>query len=154
MKLSAVKSQLTQLQELNFKLPDGSYVSKHFHVTEIGSITKKFIDCGGTLREEEKIGFQLWEANDFDHRLAPAKLSGIIEIAESQLGIEDREIEVEYQGATIQKFGLEFDGKDFVLMALQTDCLAQDKCEVPPTKMKLDLNSLTANNCTPGGGCC
>ena len=43
---------------------------------------------------------------DFDHRLAPTKLINIIDLAEEKLQLEDLDIEVEYQGTTIQKFGL------------------------------------------------
>lgn len=31
-----------------FKLENGNSVPEHFHVTEVGIITKDFIDCGGT----------------------------------------------------------------------------------------------------------
>lgn len=69
MKLSEFKAALSNLTELNFKLPDGSLVPKHFHITEIGQVSKKFIDCGGTVREENLISMQLWESIDFWHRL-------------------------------------------------------------------------------------
>ena len=74
MKLSALKPLLTNLESVTFILPNGSLVPPHFHVTEVGQTLKKFIDCGGEVREEKVINFQLWEANDFDHRLAPQKL--------------------------------------------------------------------------------
>ena len=48
-------------------------VPSHFHVTEVGKITKHFIDCGGTVRNEEVVNFQLWQADDYDHRLHPEK---------------------------------------------------------------------------------
>ena len=74
MKLSDVKKSLSTASSVNFQLPDGSFVPEHFHVTEIGLVTKHFIDCGGTVRTEKMTSFQLWEANDFDHRLKPKKL--------------------------------------------------------------------------------
>ncbi|NBR15194.1 MAG: hypothetical protein EBU01_11560, partial [Crocinitomicaceae bacterium] len=79
MKLSEIKTILTDLDAVTFQLPNKSFVPTHFHVTEVGIISKNFIDCGGTVREEKVVNFQLWEANDFDHRLAPAKLLNIIE---------------------------------------------------------------------------
>ena len=106
MKLSTFKNELKNLSSITFKLPSGETVPSHFHVTEIGQIDKRFIDCGGVLRQESVINFQLWEANDYDHRLAPEKLVNIINLAEEKLQLEDSEIEVEYQGTTIQKFGL------------------------------------------------
>ena len=115
MKLSELKTKLGSLNELNFTLPNGTKVPEHFHVTEVGQVTKHFIDCGGTVRHEKVVNFQLWEANDFDHRLAPKKLNDIIALSERQLGLEDAEIEVEYQSETIGKFGLEFSNGIFQL---------------------------------------
>lgn len=157
MKLSDFKKQLSSTQELTFTLPNGTVVPTHFHVTEVGQVTKHFIDCGGTVRNEKVVNFQLWEANDFDHRLAPQKLKDIIALSESKLGLEDAEIEVEYQSDTIGKYGLDFDGKNFVLTNLYTACLASDKCGIPTEKLKVSLGELqntTKNACTPGGKCC
>lgn len=155
MTLSEIKSKLQQLEQIAFQLPNGELVPSHFHVTEIGKITKHFIDCGGTVRNEEVVNFQLWNADDYDHRLHPEKLLNIITLSERVLGIEDLEIEVEYQGDTIEKFGLEFDGKNFLLTNKQTDCLAKDKCGIPEEKPKIKLVELAnESSCTPGGGCC
>ena len=87
MKLQEVKNQLKNIETLNFKLEDGTFVPGHFHVTEVGKITKNFIDCGGTVRTEEVVNFQLWSADDYDHRLHPEKLISIIELSEKVLGI-------------------------------------------------------------------
>ena len=57
---------MKNLSTIAFQLPDGSLVPEHFHVTEVGKVTKHFIDCGGVLRKEEKINFQLWNANDYN----------------------------------------------------------------------------------------
>ena len=157
MKLSDFKQQLSTLADLNFVLPNGAFVSKHFHVSEVGQVTKHFIDCGGTVRHEKVVNFQLWEANDVDHRLAPQKLTNIISLSEKVLGVEDAEIEVEYQGDTIGKYGVEFNGKDFVLTSTATNCLALDKCGIPADKLKVNLSQLQNEGqscCTPGGGCC
>lgn len=156
MKLSEFKKQLSTVTDLNFVLPNGTKVPQHFHVTEVGQITKKFIDCGGTVRNEKVVSFQLWEANDIDHRLAPKKLNNIIALSEQVLGLEDAEIEVEYQSETIGKYNLEFNGKDFALTSTLTNCLAQDKCGIPVEKLKVNLVDLSGNQscCTPGGKCC
>lgn len=153
--LSEIKHKLNQLETIAFQLPNGALVPNHFHVTEVGKITKNFIDCGGTLRHEEVINFQLWNANDYDHRLHPEKLVNIIELSEKILGLEDLEIEVEYQGTTIQKFGLDFDGKQFLLTSKQTDCLAKDACGIPSEKPRVKLSNLNAEPCcSPDGNCC
>lgn len=158
MKLSEIKNILASVDGVNFQLQNGTAVPEHFHVTEVGVITKNFIDCGGTVRHEKVANFQLWNANDFDHRLKPAKLLDIIALSEKVLGMEDSEIEVEYQAETIGKYNLDFDGTNFILMSKQTNCLASDKCGIPPEKLKVNLANLqpaTASACcTPGGGGC
>lgn len=155
MRLSEIKNKLNQLEKIAFQLPNGEFVPNHFHVTEVGKISRHFIDCGGTVRNEEVVNFQLWDANDYDHRLHPEKLLDIIKLSERVLGIDDLEVEVEYQGNTIEKFGIDFDGKNFLLTNKQTDCLAKDKCGLPEEKPKIKLSELTsAPTCTPGGGCC
>lgn len=142
MKLSQVKKHLNQLETIAFQLPNGSLVPNHFHVTEVGKVSKHFIDCGGTVRKEEVVNFQLWEADDYDHRLHPEKLLHIIELSEKVLNLEDVEIEVEYQGETIGKFGLDFDGKNFLLTTKKTDCLARNSCGIPEEKQKVRLSDL------------
>ncbi|AOW19036.1 hypothetical protein LPB03_07400 [Polaribacter vadi] len=155
MKLSEVKSALKELETIGFELPNGELVASHFHVTEVGKITKHFIDCGGVERKEEVVNFQLWNANDYDHRLHPEKLLNIIELSEKTLNITDSEIEVEYQAETIGKFGLEFNGKNFLLTNKQTDCLAKDACGIPVAKKKIEILDIPAvNSCAPGSGCC
>ncbi|WP_291868891.1 DUF6428 family protein [Maribacter sp.] len=156
MKLSEIKKHLIHLEKIAFKLPNGELVPRHFHVTEIGKVTKKFIDCGGTLRNEQVANFQLWNADDYDHRLNPEKLIHIIELSEKVLELEDLDIEVEYQGETIGKFGLDFDGTNFVLTNKQTDCLAKDNCGIPEEKSKSNLTELqtTKTTCNPKSGCC
>ncbi|TVZ25122.1 hypothetical protein JM83_0021 [Gillisia sp. Hel_I_86] len=155
MKLSQIKAQLTQLDKIAFQLPNGDLVPNHFHVTEVGKITNHFIDCGGTERKEEVANFQLWNANDYNHRLHPSKLLNIIELSEKILEIGDLEVEVEYQADTIGKFGLDFDGKNFLLTSKQTDCLAKDQCGIPTEKPKMKLSDIqTAISCAPGSGCC
>ncbi|WP_291117313.1 DUF6428 family protein [Empedobacter sp. UBA7248] len=156
MKLSEIKTILPTLENVAFQLEDGTFVPEYFHVTEVGQINKNFIDCGGTIRNEKVVNFQLWNADDYEHRLKPNKLLSIIELSEKHLGIEDAEIEVEYQAGTIGKYDLEFNGKNFVLKNKLTACLAQDACGIPSQKPKIQLTQLNsnANTCTPGGGCC
>ena len=159
MTLSEIKKHLKNLDTIAFILPDGSLVPNHFHVTEVGKTTKHFIDCGGTVRQEKKVNFQLWNANDYDHRLHPEKLIHIIELSEDIFNLKDLEIEVEYQGEqSIQKFGLDFKDGQFLLTSTHTNCLAKDKCgipekQLPKPKVKLeDLNNEPC--CSPDGNCC
>ncbi|MCH5721244.1 DUF6428 family protein [Niabella hibiscisoli] len=126
MKLSEIKSILPGLDTVAFLLPNGTQVPEHFHVTEVGIVNKHFIDCGGTTRYETKVNFQLWNANDYENRLKPGKLLHIISLCEQKLSINDNlEVEVEYQGDTVGKYALDFDGVSFVLVSTVTDCLAK-----------------------------
>lgn len=157
MTLEQIKEILPTLKNVEFQYEDGAFVPEHFHVTEVGQINKKFIDCGGTVRQESVVNFQLWNADDYEHRLKPGKLLDIIKLSEEELGIENNEIEVEYQSNTIGKYDLEFNGRVFVLKSKTTTCLAQDTCGIPSEKDKKNLAEIAAsspNTCTPGAGCC
>lgn len=147
MKLSEIKSILNTVETVNFQLENGTAVPEHFHVTEIGVITKHFIDCGGTIRNEKVANFQLWDANDFEHKLKPAKLLKIIALSEKVLGMEDLEIEVEYQLATIGKYNLGFDGENFILVSKTTACLAMENCGIKPETAENKTCCSTESNC-------
>ena len=156
MKLSEFKQHLENLSQVDFVLPNGTAVPSHFHITEAGLTTKHFIDCGGTVRLEKTISFQLWTASDFDHRLEPQKLKKILAIADSLFGNEDLDIEIEYQTETISRFGLDFNGQNFELTTKHTNCLAQDQCGLPKVKPKIKLSELqTAQTscCSPNSSC-
>ncbi|MBP8192269.1 MAG: hypothetical protein KAX69_01605 [Chitinophagales bacterium] len=157
MKISALKHHLNSVTELNFKLPDGSSIPAHFHLTEIGLITKHFVDCGVSIHLDKWASLQIWVANDTDHRLQPEKFLKIIDNSEKIIGTQDLEVEVEYQSDTIGRYGLEFDGVNFMLTPKQTACLAMEKCGIPQEKPKVLMSELSNTNqscCTPGGGCC
>ena len=151
------KNQLQRVETIQFRLPNGELVPPHFHITEIGVANNTFIDCGGTIRELQKVSVQLWSANDYNHRLHPNKIVDIIEIAERNINLPNAEIEVEYQGETIEKFGLNYTKNEFVLTPQFTDCLAKDNCGIPTKKPKLELANLGSkqpNSCDPTTGCC
>lgn len=153
MKLSQVKLLLPSLENVVFKLQNGTVLPAHLHITEIGMSTKNFIDCGGTIRQLNRISFQLWHDNDLDHRLKPEKLLQIINLSEVKLNLEDADIEVEFQGDTIGLYDLAFDGNYFVLLNKTTACLALDKCGVPPNVDK-NIPVQTSSDCKPGSACC
>jgi hypothetical protein len=157
MNLSSLKKFLETANHLSFQLPNGSLVPAHFHITEIGLLSKHFIDCGGTVREEKVATLQLWTADDVEHRLSPTKLHSIITMYEKKISQDDLELEVEYQSETISKYGLAINGDQLQLLPTQTNCLAQDQCGIPTEKIKMNLSELgtaRASCCTPGGGCC
>ena len=109
MKLSELKSILDEIETVEFELPDGNLIPQHFHVTEIGQVDKRFMDCGGKLRKESVINFQLFSADDYDHRLSVQKLKSILKQSEQTLLLDDLEIEVEFQSDTIGKYHLDFE---------------------------------------------
>ncbi len=157
MKITHFKALLANRSELHFQKPDGLSVPAHFHITEAGVTTKHFIDCGGIVRTERTVSFQLWVAGDLEHRLSPTKLLGVINKAEGLFGGDDLEVEMEYQTETISRFGIEADGDVFRLTTKQTNCLAPDSCGIPEGKRKIALVELPvnqANCCQPGDSCC
>jgi len=155
MKLSEIKNHLNSLENIAFQLPNGKLVPSHFHVTEVGKVTKDFIDCGGKVRSENVINFQLWEERDYNHRLHPEKLLSIIELSEKIFEFDDLEIEVEYQGKeTIGKYNLDFDGTNFLLISKLTACLALDACGIPASKPRIKISDMQNSCCDPSTGCC
>lgn len=148
MTLSQLLEILSRSTEISFKLPDGRLVPRHFHVTEVAKIHKEFIDCGGKRREENKISLQLWEENDYDHRLHPEKLVHILNLTKDRLGLEDHEVVVEYQGDTISTYDLEHDPESgFLLSSKQTACLAREACAIP-------IAESAGSGCSPKSNCC
>jgi hypothetical protein len=138
MKLNELKAALARHPEatLRFVLPNGESVPAHAHVTEVARIEKRFIDCGGTLRNDLLCRLQTWTANDYEHRLTAGKLFGILNKAGSFLSPDDMEVDVEHEVQFISQFPLdsvEFDGSQLLLKLTErhTACLALDKCRPP-----------------------
>ena len=102
------------------------------------------------------MNFQLWEEHDYNHRLHPEKLIHIIELSEKIFNFPDLEIEVEYQGKeTIGKYGLDFNGTNFLLTPKVTACLARESCGLPKEKPRIRISDLgKVNACDPNSGCC
>ena len=153
MTLTEFKAALNGQDNLTFRLPDGSKVPAHFHLTEIGKVHKEFIDCGNTFRTETSVSLQLWYSIDLAHRLKADKAIKIVEMAEQRFETQGLDIEVEYQGATIGKYGLDFNGSTFLLTNKKTACLAGDACGLPMEKVNVALDSLNSC-CDPSSNCC
>jgi hypothetical protein len=135
MKLSDFKTLLAQNSDLKvrFRLPDQTFIAAHAHVTEVARIDKRYIDCGGTLRQDSYCRLQTWVADDIDHRLNAKKLFGILNKAESFLGEEDLELDVEHELSNITQFPIESCqvlAEEFIvnLSLRHTACLAPEKC--------------------------
>lgn len=145
MKLSELKRHLAAnpAAHLRFLLPDGTRVEAHAHVTEVARIDKRFVDCGGTLRNDSFCRLQTWVANDVDHRLPASKLLSILNKAQSILATEDIDVDVEHETGLISQYPLEsvlLEGFELTLKLTlrHTACLAEDRCL--PKKPRPSLN--------------
>jgi len=148
MKLSELKSYLQECEYPVFQLPSWEIVPAHYHITEIGTSTKKFVDCGGTLRTEKHTTLQLRYSNDTDHRLTSTKLLNIIDFYMQKVSDSDHMLHIEHQWPTIQIYWLQYINNTFVLTPTYTDCLAKDACGIPSTS-----DTDNKNSCC-GGWCC
>jgi hypothetical protein len=151
MKLVELKEKLAgQLDaSIRFLLPNGEFVPIHAHVTEVARIDKRFVDCGGTLRNDSLCRLQTWFSDDVDHRLTAGKLLKILEKAKSFLATDDLEVDVEHEIGFISQFPLEsveISSTEIVLRLTErhTACLALEKCK-PPVSQPTNFNPLTVN---------
>jgi hypothetical protein len=139
MKFSEFKEALRVAGDarVEFALPNGEVVPSHYHVTEVGLVSKDFFDCGGSRRRDEYCALQLWVAGDIDHSLTASKISDILRFTESVLVDKDLPVMVEYQRDSISRYRVGSMARVFgkVTIALApvfTDCLAPDRCGLGP----------------------
>jgi hypothetical protein len=154
MTLREFKALLTQHADKSFqlRLPDGGGVPVSFHITEVGRVTKTFLDCGCTHRQSDTCQLQAWVGEDADHRIAMGKLLGIFRKAAFLLPDENIPVEIEYGADVISQYPISNTeiSESTVILHLSTkhtDCLAKELCGLP--------NSATTNAigcCAPG--CC
>ena len=129
-----LKAQLRAHPELNviIILPDGRLIPAHYHVTEVGHIDEKFVDCGGTFRASATCLLQTYvgRSTDDGHRLSAGKLARILDLAKPILLSDDLPVEVEYEAGAISQFPLERisaagGAVRLHLGSKHTDCLAK-----------------------------
>jgi hypothetical protein len=149
MKLNELKAALARHPQasLRFILPTGETVPAHGHVTEVGRIDKRFMDCGGTLRTDTVCRLQTLVGEDYEHRLSARKLLAILNKAASVLETEDIDVDVEHELQFVSQFPVETieQSDSEILLKLaerHTACLAQDKCGMPPKAAPLLLKPL------------
>lgn len=137
-KLKDLKATLALHPEAlpRFVMPDGDYIPAHFHITEVGHVAKRFIDCGGKLHEKtDTCLLQTYVADDFDHRLNAGTFAKILQLGDQVLPHDDVEVELEYEDCAITQSPItsaEFTGEhiDLRLRKKHTDCLAKQKCGI------------------------
>ena len=139
---------------LLIRLPSGQTVAEHFHITEVGKVTKDFVDCGGVRRSDVACALQTLVANDVDHRLLSDKLLKILGLAEPLALDAEVPVEFEIQGDSVQVFALDqcqVEGSRLImqLAAKQTACLAPDKCGIGPAE-----STEQPTSCSGSTGCC
>ncbi len=161
MKLSQFTSLLQAHPDKQFRLvlPGDAAVPMSFHITEVGHVTKKFIDCGGKLHTVQTCQLQAWLGPDTDHRLYAGKMAGVLTLAEAK-GVlpdsEDLDVEIEYEDAALSQYpvvGYAVTGSTVVLSlaAKHTDCLAKESCL--PSLPMAGAASVSACGCGPSGCC-
>ena len=148
-------------QALCFVLPNGEAIAPHFHITEVGHVTKNFMDCGGTRRKTESCLLQTWVYSDVDHRLETSKLANILRIAGDVLPSLDLPVEIEHEAGVVSQYPVTAGSSDGQTLTLTTElkhtaCLAMDLCCGPTsTPATADKPRVKAGACcSPGSGCC
>lgn len=142
--LEANRSKIFGLQ-----LPGGKAMPQAFHITEVGYVTKTFIDCGGKVHTVQTCQLQAWIGPDVDHRIEVGKMADILKKAESILPGDFLDLEVEYEDEIISQYqiasaAVSDDAVTLMLATKHTDCLAPELCLLPSG----------ASCCTPASGCC
>lgn len=143
---------------LRIEVAGGQALAPHFHVTEVGRVTKHFIDCGGTPRTETRCVLQTLVASDTDHRLNTTKLAGILSLVDRLELPGDTPVEVEHQERSISTDNVESvaisdDTLVIRLAPKQTACLAEDLCGIGPQPQGTAL-PIADDECCSGPGCC
>ena len=167
MNITELKAQLRAHPELDVTIlrPDGTQVPAHYHLTEVGHVVKRFVDCGGKFRSNETCVLQTHYGSPRDdgHRLNAGKFAKILELAQPILPADDLTVEVEYDAGVISQSPLTgitlIDGTlQLELGAKHTDCLAKEKCGIDDGCGDSDGPAVEAVACcgAPAGGkgCC
>lgn len=160
MKLSQFTNLLQEHSDKPFRLvlPGAGVVPVSFHITEVGHVTRRFIDCGGKLHTVQTCQLQAWLGKDSDHRLLAGKMAGVLNLAGAK-GVlpagEDLDVEIEYEDAVLSQYPVADHSitEDAVVLRLaskHTDCLAKESC-LPSLPMAAEAE--VGCGCGPSGCC-
>ncbi|HEX4629537.1 MAG TPA: DUF6428 family protein [Chthoniobacterales bacterium] len=134
MKLSDLRSVLETHPRTfpRFVLPDGDIIPPHAHVTEVGHVSKSFIDCGGAMGKSESVVLQTHVGRDTHHRLRSDRLVKILQLGERVLPHDQLDVEVEYDCCVVAQYPVVAakpidDRLDLILGQRRTQCLAQER---------------------------
>jgi hypothetical protein len=150
MKLSDLKMALRQHPNtsVRFVLPNGECIPAHAHVTEVGHVSKTFIDCGGITGKSEAVLLQTHVGDDTRHRLSSSRFSKILDLGDRVLPHDQLEVEVEYDCCVVAQYPITEtwsagEHLDLILGNKRTQCLARERA-------KIEVES----SCCAVAGCC
>jgi len=164
MTLADLKTSLQARPEavVRIDLPDGGSVPAHFHITEVGHIAKRFVDCGGVFRASETCVLQTWmrsSGHDDGHRLTAGRLAMILDLANPIVPSDELPVEVEYEHGLVSQFPLARVVTEDAVVLLQlglkrTDCLAKSRCGCGADEAGAIAQEKESEACCAGPGCC
>jgi hypothetical protein len=152
MKLKELKALLDNNSKKQFllKLPNDKEVPQSFHITEVGFVTKSFIDCGGKRHIVETCQLQVWIGPDIDHRIETDKMRKILEVSASVLPNDLLDVEVEYEDQVISQYPI---SKAVITEASVTLCLTTKHTDCLAKELCLPRGGGDSSSCG-GSGCC
>jgi hypothetical protein len=161
MKLRDLKNLLRSVPDASPRLllPDGDEIPAHFHITEVGHVTKRFIDCGGQLHDrKDTCVLQTWLGSDIEHRLNAGTFAKILDLGAQVLPHDEIEVEVEYDCCVISQYPVAsaaIAGNDIEIQLgeKRTDCLAKERCGLDEEGCGRNENT-TASEDTAETRCC
>ena len=117
-----------------FVLPNGDHIPEHAHVTEVGHVTRSFVDCGGLTGKEEKILLQTHVGDDTDHRLRADRFAKILQLGNRVIPSANLDVDVEYDCCVVAQYPIVKatpDGKhlNLILRKGRTQCRARERRE-------------------------
>ena len=153
--MATLKELVSELKQsdlecrISIYTPSGLGVPCHFHITEIGRTVKSFVDCGGVKRETGDTTFQVWVADDTEHRMTVGKFLKIIESGKDLVNDEEQLVFEHDNNYTIGLYGVAMIQRlehffNIFLSPKRANCLAPDKCGIQPKNV----------TCCGSKGCC
>lgn len=160
MKLKDLKATLALHPDAlpRFILPDGDQIPAHFHITEVGHVAKRFIDCGGKLHDTtDTCLLQTYVANDVEHRLTAGTFAKILQLGDQVLPHDDLDVQVEYDCCVVAQYPiataeLNGDHLELQLGEKHTACLAKDRCGIDGNGCDSEAGAEASG--VTAGGCC
>jgi hypothetical protein len=96
---------------IKFYLPNGNQIPEHFHLTDVGSVFRHFIDCGAQVRDESYVQIQLWLGKDIDHRLNGETVLKILShsnvVLDKLPNLQNTDVIIEYKEELTSQYPIE-----------------------------------------------